>query len=1145
MSTIDLSRQATDFRKHYAGVRMQQGRILTDDDFNEASVIAAEEMRRARVHAIGAYGTPDAGFLPKSFTVVAGRVSFTLSQGSLYLGGLRLDMNADESFHLQRDWLNFNPATDAPSPPLAGQTRTDLVWIEAWQQPVTAVEDSELFEVALGGPDTTTRWRTMRRVIVSPGVSATECADAWTQVSAGFSGTMTGEMQLATAARLSVSFTAPPNTGDICSPSQSGGYLGAENQAIRVQMVSATHYTWGFDNAAPLYRVQLSASSGQLIKLKLLNVPKDAAHWPLRDTVVELLPWSAALPNGERAAELAGHLCKVSVSYNPDDQTLEIDTPVPATFGTQWKARSDKTEFFNGQPEDEFFYMRVWMRGDDLSSPAAIPIASGDLGHTGLSVTFSGGPLRAADYWIIAARPAAPEVLVPWVLTSAAGIGPNGVLRYRAPVGLIQWTTATGGGTTGTLIHDCRPPFMPLTKLRGCCTVTVGDGTNSFGQFTSIQMAIAALPPSGGVVCVLPGLYTENLVINGKHDVRLHGCGDDSKVQAATANPVIRLTGATRVRIEGLHLSANNAAPGVLVDATPLSSEVELRNLTIRAATRSAIEVQAGDAIRIRDCFIVMADVSSPSHGISFTGTDGLIQGNSIQVERNNSAVNSAAAGRGGLHLGGTSERVRVLDNLIRWGIGNGITLGTIRQIDASGQLVAVLGWVVNAYDPCSPCLPGSVYIPPGSDGSGDGTRMESVGPLYRIEIEGNRILDMGLNGIGVIGFFDLAAQDEFITVVRLGIVANEIRGCLQRTLEVIPAAMLDSMGYGGISLADVEYLVVRDNVIESNGPDHLQPVCGIFVLHGEGIEIVRNRILHNGAKTAEPSDQATDGRRGGINIVYGVANTVPVSLLGNIYPRQDGVPAIKIHDNIVSQPLGQALSLAALGPVSVVGNQFTSLGMILKLKPLSPTFIAACVLISNLGQSNEIYGQVFSFDGILNGSITSGPSGPDVTDDMVVLPRPDLDDQRVGQYLANGNVLFANNQCVLDLIETGLGLSLTSILITSLDDVAVSGNQCDCNLLDDFLIMQALVFGFSVRVDDNRLKEGIANALYSAITLGFMNATSMNQSTHCLLVASLLPTMKVDTGNKSLIDAFSQGYCARITKTFTAGLGGFSEMFS
>jgi hypothetical protein len=104
---------------------------------------------------------------------------------------------------------------------------------------------------------------------VAPGVLESECADAWATVSAGFAalGTINAEMELVTGATLSVSFSMPAATGDLCAPPQPGGYLGAENQAVRVQTVDATHYTWGFDNAAPLYRVQAGPKGGQLVKL--------------------------------------------------------------------------------------------------------------------------------------------------------------------------------------------------------------------------------------------------------------------------------------------------------------------------------------------------------------------------------------------------------------------------------------------------------------------------------------------------------------------------------------------------------------------------------------------------------------------------------------------------------------------------------------------------------------------------------------------------------------------------------------------------------------------------------------------------------------------------------------------------------------
>ena len=55
MSTIDLSRDATDFKKLYAGVRMQQGRVLDDQTANEQARIIEEDARRTRVDTIGTF----------------------------------------------------------------------------------------------------------------------------------------------------------------------------------------------------------------------------------------------------------------------------------------------------------------------------------------------------------------------------------------------------------------------------------------------------------------------------------------------------------------------------------------------------------------------------------------------------------------------------------------------------------------------------------------------------------------------------------------------------------------------------------------------------------------------------------------------------------------------------------------------------------------------------------------------------------------------------------------------------------------------------------------------------------------------------------------------------------------------------------
>jgi hypothetical protein len=338
--------------------------------------------------------------------------------------------------------------------------------------------------------------------------------------------------------------------------------------------------------------------------------------------------------------------------------------------------------------------------------------------------------------------------------------------------------------------------------------------------------------------------------------------------------------------------------------------------------------------------------------------------------------------------------------------------------------------------------------------------------------------------------------------------------------------------------LADVEHLVVRENVIEDNGFDHLDPVCGIYLLHGEGVEIVNNRIFNNGAKTGEPAKSARPGPRGGIHIVYCIAPTVPLPLGKRVYPRQDGTPALMVQDNVVSQPLGRALSAAALGPVMVHGNELTSRGMVLSFDSLSPSMVAATVAILNLGVSNELYGQLLLFSGLRTGQIESYQSAR-FEDDAVVMSREGLDDLKLGQYLANGNVLFADNQVVLDLLEPGLSFSVSSIMIMTLDDLAFHGNQCDCSLLDDFVLMQAFLLGFSLRVSDNRFKEGIFNALLSAASFGLLNMTKDNQATHCLMIRPSPPYPLTVDGPNTILPI---GPFARYCKAFDATVADFGK---
>ena len=125
---------------------MQRGRVLSDSDWNESAVVAAEDLRQARLALIGPKGVPGDGFSilsPVPDIDASGKIGFSLGAGSFYLGGLRFVLEstpvASREFRYQRDFLQIRPR-DIPDTP-AGD-RTDLIYLEGWVQSVGANEES-------------------------------------------------------------------------------------------------------------------------------------------------------------------------------------------------------------------------------------------------------------------------------------------------------------------------------------------------------------------------------------------------------------------------------------------------------------------------------------------------------------------------------------------------------------------------------------------------------------------------------------------------------------------------------------------------------------------------------------------------------------------------------------------------------------------------------------------------------------------------------------------------------------------------------------------------------------------------------------------------------------------------------------------
>lgn len=1111
--TIDLSRDAHQPAKRYTSVRLQQGKVILDDDWNESESITVHERVESLVDVIGPSGSSDDALLVTAVNVDgAGEVDLDLGGGTFYVGGRRLLWPAGHSYRFQDSYFG-PPVVDAP----VGD-RNDLVWVEVSELPVTAAEDAELREVGLGGPDTAARTRLVARVMVETDTDE-DCERA-------FESTVGADVdergRLTTDATLTVGFVDDGTPEDLCTPAVAGGYLSHLNQAIRVQCIDATHVTWSFDNASDLYRVELQPDR---TTVKFRGQPVDDAHWPRSGQVVELLPWAAVLPNGQLQAAELGHLAVVDVPYDPDSSELTLTAAAPAFGEDAWIGRPDQAEL---EADGRYVYLRVWERGEDTSAPE-LSFASGGaavpLGTTGLEVSFTGTTFRPGDHWIIAARPAEPRRVVPWDFDE--GRLPHGPVRLRAPLATIRWR----GGVP--LVHDCRRRFRPLTELQGCCDITVGDGSSSFGDVESIQEAVDLLPPEGGTICVRSGVYDERVTISDKQHVEIHGCGNDSVVAPSDeGGPVFTIDDSADIELASLQIVALDAE-GVRVGFDRPCLDVRLDKLEISASpfgpgvlVDGARRAKAPTrTFAMRHCTVDQRDLEAPPREgeVLELWPAVFVQGRDLTVAdcRVRAGTSRLTGAVGGIQVGGRSRDVVLARNLVEGGNGNGITLGSIAWIE--GEQIGLAVSDLEAFEGRAVTIGtlvwfdgGCIHIDgdPVPDPEGDDPPMVpvSVGPVVDLVIEDNEIRLMAADGIGVARFFEPGKGEEsdIILVARVRIDRNVVEDNRRTAPATGSPALVRLSGHGGIALAEVIDLRARDNRIVGNGSSDAVPLCGLFVLAGESLLVTGNDIADNGADPVEGASVQL-GNRGGI-----VVRSCRGGSVGQSRSESPEIGALLIHGNRVSQSAGQAIWAMGLGQMSVHDNQLSAghlgttdiVSAILRMlesdfdnlddvASIALThFVGLSVTLLNLGLPIDVLGALGSLSDMKShvpGSYAVATSSTALQTDegeaaydsavaaetRVARPVHGVDDLRRGpdttseRLLQGGHVSFADNQVTLDLLDSESSLALCSVLLGSFDDVAMHDNQVRCLTERDLVLVDAVAFAlWTQRCQGNRLQE-------------------------------------------------------------------------
>jgi Family of unknown function (DUF6519) len=246
----DFSRFNFDPRKHYAGVLHQQGRVWLDSDWNEDVLERLDQLRQQLSDLVGRSGVPEPG---TAFQISPGRSGvvddFLIGAGRCYVNGILCQLEAAASYLSQPDL----PQPSRLRLPTDGSTSLALVFLEVWDRLVTYLEDDTLREVALQGPDTAARLKTVAQVkIISLPSSLTDFGD---KSLAKF---------LPTSGNGTLTTLQPPlvTAPDPCLLPDPGNFTGRENHLYRVQIHDGGDVIGASTGFAANVRLAVDAAAG-------------------------------------------------------------------------------------------------------------------------------------------------------------------------------------------------------------------------------------------------------------------------------------------------------------------------------------------------------------------------------------------------------------------------------------------------------------------------------------------------------------------------------------------------------------------------------------------------------------------------------------------------------------------------------------------------------------------------------------------------------------------------------------------------------------------------------------------------------------------------------------------------------------------
>jgi hypothetical protein len=418
----DFTRDSFRPTQDYNRVLLQQGRVPLDADWNEAQAIDRYLERTGLADVIGQSGVP----YGDSFKVTLGADGqLHLGKGHLYVDGILVENRAD-------DYVIPNSATY-----LGGSY---FLYLDVTERHITALEDPEIREKALGGVDTATRVKTTWKV------AALDNGDGNPTCASGFS-----NIPPATSARLAARARRPDDV-EACTVTPGSRYRRLENQLYRVEVhtsgdLTTATFKWSRDNGT----VAATASVDTDRRISVSDIGRDAF------LTFQTGGWIELVDDTRDASDTPGDFFFVS-RIEGNVLILAPNRPgaVAADYGPGLRAR--RWDSIHDVPftDDDGGYMRL---------------------EDGIQVQITGSDFRSGDYWLIPARTIDSDVWWPQDGGNPAALPPHGIVHHYAPLAIAKFN-----GTV-TDITDCRNEFVPLNHIKSLFYLG-GDG-QSFVQSSS------------------------------------------------------------------------------------------------------------------------------------------------------------------------------------------------------------------------------------------------------------------------------------------------------------------------------------------------------------------------------------------------------------------------------------------------------------------------------------------------------------------------------------------------------------------------------------------------------------------------------------------------------------------------------------